>query len=78
MRPFLICLVASVAALASTAPSLAKRHHTIKSSYSSYPGCICQFGYGSSGCAPDVACASEGGKCAEACFIQNAQDYIDR
>jgi hypothetical protein len=78
MRSLLIVLVAIVATLASAAPSLAWHHHTTKSSYSSYPACVCHFGYGSSGCAPDVACASEGGKCAEACFIQNAQDYIDR
>jgi hypothetical protein len=77
MRPLLICLVTIVATLAGTASSLARHHHEARN-YSSYPACVCHFGYGSSGCAPDVACASEGGKCAEACFIQNAQDYIDR
>jgi hypothetical protein len=78
MRPFLICLVAIVATLAAATPSLAKHHHTIKSSYSSYPGCVCHFGYGDAGCTSDTACEGEGGKCSEACFIQKPQDYIDR
>jgi hypothetical protein len=77
MRTFVFCLVAVAATLTATTPSLAWRHHA-KNSYSSYPASICHFGYGNSGCAPDEACASEGGTCAEACFIQNAQEYIDR
>jgi hypothetical protein len=77
MRPLLLGLVAIIPTLAGATASLAAQHRDMKS-LNHYDGCVCHFGYGSAGCAPDVACGSEGGWCAEACLIHNAQDYISR
>lgn len=77
MRPLLFCLAAIVAALASTGPSLAWSHHETRNS-SSYAGCVCHFGYGNDGCSPAVTCASEGGRCSEACFVRSADNDINR
>jgi hypothetical protein len=75
MRPLLLgFVVAIIATAASATASLAAQHRDIKS-LTHYDGCVCHFGYGSTGCAPDVACASEGGRCAESCPIPNGEDY---
>jgi hypothetical protein len=75
MRPLLIGLVAIIATFAGATACLAARHREMKTLIH-YDGCLCHFGYGIAGCAPDVACTSEGGQCAEACFVPNGQDYL--
>jgi hypothetical protein len=77
MRSLLIGLVAIIITTFASTASMAALHPGVKN-MNSYDGCVCHFGYGSNGCAPSVACGSEGGQCAEACFVKDGQDYLSR